>query len=126
MKKISIILAVSFLLALPLSSTGWAQQLTQINLLSPADGAVVDQTPTFMWTVDGGTDNRYVVDILVPPLYFWFRMQITDVESWTLPQFIFDLAPSGIGLYWRVRGADLNQTPLTIIQSDETWWVEKQ
>jgi hypothetical protein len=45
---------------------------------------------------------------------------------WTMPLSVWNKIPSGRRIYWRVRGADLDVTPLTIIASDEIWSFNKQ
>jgi hypothetical protein len=42
-----------------------------------------------------------------------------------MPQIWWDQILSGSYVYFRVRGANLDQTPLTIITSDELWWFYK-
>jgi hypothetical protein len=38
-----------------------------------------------------------------------------------MPTTIWNLIPSGSYIYWRVRAADLSDTPLTILRSEELW-----
>ena len=76
-------------------------------------------------TADGGTDNVYVIDAalsLSGPIY---STPILNEPTWTMPTNAWNWIPSGSYVYWRVRGADLDYEPLTIVTSDEIWWFYK-
>ena len=99
--------------------------LTRITCMVPANESLVSSAPTFMWIANGGTDNRYAVDLapsLSGPVY---TSPVLSSGYWSMPQAWWDFVPSGSYVYYRVRGADLDQTPLTIITSDELWWFYK-
>jgi hypothetical protein len=109
-----------------------AQGLTQIGLVSPANESVLSSTPTFVWTPDGGTNNAFAVDLSASPgfesyysTYEQLHQPINDT-SWTMPVSIWNMIPVGRDIYWRVRGADLDVMPLTIITSDEVWSFTRQ
>jgi hypothetical protein len=42
-----------------------------------------------------------------------------------MPIGLWNRIPSGERIYWRVRGADLSDTPLTVVYSDEVWNFHK-
>ena len=46
-------------------------------------------------------------------------------ESWAMPQQMWNSVPPGVYIYWRVRGADLTVTPLTIVTSADVWRFQK-
>jgi predicted outer membrane repeat protein len=98
--------------------------LTQILLFFPADKASFSSPPTFRWTADGETDNGYSVDIKFgsSPWYSTYQyLKITiDGTSWTIPETSWKKIPVGSTVKWRVRGADLDQAPRTIITSEDT------
>jgi hypothetical protein len=106
--------------------------LTTIHLVSPADGSLLSDPPTFVWSVDGGTLNQYSIDYALTPFgpfifSSWdrLRLEIFEENISTNPLLWAGL-PSGSKWYWRVRGADRSQSPLTIITSDEVWSFTKQ
>jgi hypothetical protein len=43
-----------------------------------------------------------------------------------MPSQLWNYIPPGSYVYWRVRGADLAVTPLTVITGDDVWWFYKQ
>ena len=100
--------------------------LTQINLTSPSNLSTPASAPTFVWTADGGANNAFCVDFAIPSLIpFWStfnNMHLLIYETnWTMPQGMWNVIPSGARVYWRVRGADLDDPPLTVVNSDELW-----
>lgn len=104
--------------------------LTRINCEYPPSGALLFSGPTFSWTVDGGRNNVYAVDFAMSPgwriLSTWenLHLRITD-PSWTMPESIWNQIPHGSYVYWRVRGANLADSPPIIVFSDEIWWFYK-
>jgi hypothetical protein len=105
--------------------------LSQINLQLPANGDTLSAPPTFTWIVDAGENNAYAIDFALPPAFpFWSTHenmhQIIYDTAWTMPLWMWQRIPSGSRVYWRVRGADLNLTPLTPVTSDEVWSFYKQ
>jgi len=106
-------------------------ELTLIQLVFPADHAVLSARPTFTWTSDGGIDNVFAVDLAVPgvvPLWSTYENMHIRIEdsAWTMPHGIWNAIPSGTPVYWRVRGVDLDHTPLTVIASDDVRAFLKQ
>ena len=100
--------------------------LTQINLEAPADLATLSSAPALKWMPDGGTDGAFVVDVAIPGLAPLTTGPVTSDTSWALPPGIWSSIPSGSQVYWRVRGADLDQTPLSPVISVEVWSFTKQ
>jgi len=104
--------------------------LTAINLVSPADGGTLTSPPTFTWTVDGGANNTYAVDLaysLSGPIFSTrknLNLTIND-PSWQMPVAIWNFIPGDTTVYWRVRGADLDGAPPIIINSDSVFWFHK-
>ncbi len=99
--------------------------LAQIWLQSPEDHAVISSAPTFSWTLSGGTNNAYIVDFLIvghPPIR---STPVLHAPTWTMPDTAWNRIKSGSSVIWRVRGADLDDPPLTIITSDEVRWFSK-
>jgi parallel beta-helix repeat protein len=104
--------------------------LTQINLTLPANESILSSPPTFTWTPDGGMNDVFAVDVALSPTgpFFstWENLHtLVDEASWTVPDTIWNLIPSGSYVYWKVRGADLYQSPLDVVYCDELWWFYK-
>jgi hypothetical protein len=105
--------------------------LTQINCLSPANESVLGSAPTFAWMCVGGTNNRFAVDLSLDWTFSWYWStyenlhQPISAESWAMPTALWNFIPSGSYIYWRVRGADLDVTPLSIVTGDDVWWFYK-
>ena len=105
--------------------------LSAIHLATPANESVLASPPTFSWTPDGGTNNTYAVDLAFevtgPYLSTRERLRLVINEpTWTMPENIWNLIPSGSFIFWRVRGADLDAAPPTIIFSTEVFFFFKQ
>ncbi len=100
--------------------------LTQISLISPADLSILNSPPTFAWDVDGGSNNAFVVDFRIPGLVQLWTSPVISPATWTMPSSVWNAVPSGRRVYWRVRGADLDVEPMTIITSDEVWSFMKE
>lgn len=103
-----------------------SSDLTEIHLSSPPNSSTLFTAPNFIWTVDGGTDNVFAVDLALPPsVPFWSTYQnlhiLIDTTNWTMPTNIWNFIPSGSLLYWRVRGIDRDAMPMTLVTSDEIW-----
>jgi hypothetical protein len=101
-------------------------ELTEIHLEAPADLATLAASPVFKWVPNGGTNNAFAVDLSIPGLVPLFTSPATTETSWTMPPGIWNIIPSGRQVYWRVRGADLDQTPSNPIASVEQWSFTKQ
>jgi hypothetical protein len=84
-----------------------------------------------MWTSIGGTNNRFAVDLSLDWTFSWYWSTYENMgrqlsgESWAMPPTLWSRIPSASYVYWRVRGADLDVTPLTIVTGDEVWWFYK-
>jgi len=116
-------------LSVPVELTVIPGELTRINCQSPANESVLSFVPTFTWTANGGTRNAYAVDMALSltgpisgPVY---STPVLYEPNWTMPTDIWNRIPSGSFVYWRVRGANLDFSPLTVIYSDEIWWFYK-
>jgi len=102
-----------------------------IALSSPPNESVLYSAPAFTWTPNGGTDNVFAVDFSFSyPITTYFSTyenmgQLISGNNWTPSSAIWNRIPSGSFVYWRVRGADLGQSPLNIIYSDEVFWFYK-
>jgi hypothetical protein len=103
----------------PIDNTG---NLVRIICVSPEDGAFPSSAPTFTWIVFGGDTNAFKLDFafsLAGPVY---TTPVIWGTSWSMPRSVWNRIPSGSTIYWRVKGADLADTPLTILYSDENLW----
>jgi parallel beta-helix repeat protein len=105
--------------------------LTSINLEFPPNLSSLSAPPAYSWTVDDGENNAFAVDFALPPSFpFWSTYENMHIAiygtTWAMPGWMWDRIPSGKRVYWRVRGADLNLTPLTPVTSDEVWSFTKQ
>jgi len=97
-------------------------ELSQINLFGPPDTLTQTSPPTFYWTPDGGTINRFVVDLHIPGLVPLWTGPVIATSHWSMPPPIWGAISPGSHVYWRVRGANLDEPPpLSILTSDEVW-----
>ncbi|MBI5115903.1 hypothetical protein HZA56_05475 [Candidatus Poribacteria bacterium] len=100
-------------------------ELSQISLVSPTGTPTLGSPPTFMWTADGGSNNAFAVDLSYYQDFrtYWCTYvnlrQTIYSENWMMPASVWNKIPSGKRVYWKVRGADLDSQPLTIIYSNE-------
>ena len=105
------------------------RNLTWVNCSYPPSGAVLYLAPTFTWTVDGGDDNIYAVDLSLslggPTFSTWenLHLRITD-ERWTMPTALWNRIPHGSYVYWTVRGADFAESPPIIVFSNPVWFYK--
>jgi hypothetical protein len=114
------------------SSEAWGSgELTRIEMLSPANESILFSAPTFTWTADGGANNRYAVDFSLsfPITTYWsthdnMRQPISE-GVWIMRDNMWSFIPPGSYVYWRVRGADVDVRPLTVLPSDTVWWFYK-
>ena len=95
--------------------------LTQVNLLGPADQITPDSAPLFTWDADGGANNRFVVDLIAPGIYPMWTSTYLAKAKWQMPVGLWNSIPPDSQVYWRVRGTDLDATVPVIIISDEVW-----
>ncbi|GAB4346799.1 MAG: hypothetical protein Kow0099_28330 [Candidatus Abyssubacteria bacterium] len=109
-----------------------ANELTHILLLAPADQSVLSSPPTLMWSTVGGSTNAFAVDASLTPGFskYWSTYngmgQIIYETRWTAPLSVWSRIPTGVPVYWRVRGVDLDHEPLDVVVSDEVWSFTKQ
>jgi hypothetical protein len=105
--------------------------LSTISLQSPANESILSSPPIFTWLADGGTNNTYAVDFapsLAGPVFSTrenLNLTIND-PSWTMPVLVWDFIPSGSFIFWRVRGADLDEVPPVVVTSGIIFWFFKQ
>jgi hypothetical protein len=105
--------------------------LSTVNLVSPSDGSLLSEPPTFFWAVDGGSSNQYSIDFALTPrgpfiFSSWDRIRLVIVEeNISTNPLLWAGVPSGTTWYWRVRGADTSQSPLAIVTSAEVWSFTK-
>ena len=104
--------------------------LTRIDLSFPQNEAILYSAPVFTWMADGGTNNRYAVDLTLDWTFgpSWSTLRLgppLSVTTWQMPQAIWNAIPSGSYVYWRVRGADINRVPRFILGSSEFRWFYK-
>ena len=99
--------------------------LGRIDIVFPPNESTVYTAPLFSWAVDGGTNNRYAVDLSLDSTFAtrWstfenLRRPISET-TWQMPQAVWNAIPSGSFVYWRVRGADVNRQPLFVLSSNE-------
>jgi hypothetical protein len=111
---------------------GSATNVSRINLISPFRLSSLSSPPTFTWRTLGGTDNAFAVDASLSPGFrkHWSTYndlhEVIQTESWTMPLPVWNMIPSGTRVYWRVRGADLAEEPLSVIDSSQIWSFIKQ
>jgi len=65
------------------------------------------------------------MDIHIPGLVPLWTTPIVSETTWIMPELIWRFIPSGSLVYWRVRGADLDVSPLNIIVSGEISYFYK-
>jgi hypothetical protein len=105
--------------------------LTHIGLRSPASESVATGVPIFIWSSNGGSNDVFAVDLSLDYSFagYWSTYnnmgQLIRENSWTPPSALWDIVPSGSYVFWRVRGADLGHTPLSIITSSDINWLYK-
>jgi hypothetical protein len=106
--------------------------ILKIYLQSPANFSSFTTPPTFTWTATGGGNNRFAVDVTTDEGVFnWYWSTYEDAGqpvqggSWTMPQQVWNAVPSAGWVWWRVRGADIDQYPLDIVTSEEVRWFYK-
>jgi stage V sporulation protein R len=93
-----------------------------IALLNPADEARLSSPPTFEWT-SGGNDS-FSVNLSLDS-NFSYRNYSTYYDGgiiirktrWTMPENLWNLAPRGKPIYWKVRGLRSADRPQTIVES---------
>jgi stage V sporulation protein R len=93
-----------------------------IALLSPTDEARLSAPPTFEWT-SGGNDS-FSVNLSLDP-NFSYRNYSTYYDggiliqktTWTMPENLWNLAPKGKPIYWKIRGVRSADRPQTVVES---------
>jgi hypothetical protein len=106
--------------------------LTEITLVSPANGSVLTVPPTFMWNPNGGVDNRFAVELSYSPAFspYWSTYvnlhQPIAGNNWAMSSSLWNKIPHGKTVYWKVTGADLSHQPMTYVYSGQIWTFTKQ
>lgn len=93
-----------------------------IALLNPQNEARLSSPPTFEWTA-GGNDS-FSVNLSLDP-NFSFRNYSTYYDggiiirktSWAMPENLWNLAPKGKPIYWKIRGVHSTDRPQTVVES---------
>jgi stage V sporulation protein R len=93
-----------------------------IALLNPPDEARLSSPPTFEWTA-GGNDS-FSVNLSLDP-DFSYRNYSTYYDggiiirktSWTMPENLWNLAPKGKPIYWKIRGVRSADRPQSVVES---------
>jgi stage V sporulation protein R len=96
-----------------------------ITLLNPPDGIRLSVPTMFEWT-SGGNDSFSVNFSLDPQ--FSYRNYSTYYDggiiirktNWTIPENLWNLAPKGKPIYWKIRGVRSADRPQTIAESQGT------
>jgi stage V sporulation protein R len=109
------------LIVLKYTTTGF-EMGEYIALLRPADEVRLSEPPTFEWT-SGGNDS-FSVNLSLDP-HFSYRNYSTYYDggiiirktSWTMPENLWNLAPKGKPIYWKIRGVRSADRPQTVIES---------
>ncbi len=93
----------------------------QITLLSPPQGAKFSSPPTFTWTT--GDHDFFQIEFSLDGNFSaieWSHLKRTNgqrVMSYTLLPYIFDKAPAGIPIFWRVAGVDKDAAEIRRVDS---------
>jgi hypothetical protein len=101
---------------------GYVGLLTRIDLISPDFNEYLASPPSFAWSVDGGTNNIYAIDLAYSkqgPFYStWKDLGIAiSNTSWTMSTSTWNQVPSGSKIFWRVRGLDLDVPDAPVVKS---------
>jgi stage V sporulation protein R len=96
-----------------------------IALLQPGDESRLSSPPTFEWT-SGGNDS-FSVNLSLDP-HFSYRNYSTYYDggitirqtSWTMPENLWNMAPKGKPIYWKIRGVRSSDRPQTVIESRDS------
>jgi PKD repeat protein len=94
-----------------------------IRLLAPANGAYVQEPPTFRWS--GSVNNQFRAEYSYDPTFarVLASTPILTRSSFTVPLPVWEGVPTYKKIYWRVRGANSDVTPLEIHMSEVwTFW----
>ena len=93
----------------------------QITLLSPPQGVKPSSPPTFTWTT--GDHDFFQIEFSLDGNFSaieWSALKRTNgqkVMSYTLLPYIFDQAPAGIPIFWRVAGVDKDAAEIRRVDS---------
>ncbi len=110
-------------IALKYAATGF-EVGEYITLLNPPDGAQLTSPPTFEWT-SGGNDS-FSVNLSLDS-NFSYRNYSTYYDggivirktSWVMPDNLWNLAPKGKPIYWKIRGVRSAERPQTVAESQD-------
>jgi hypothetical protein len=103
-------------------STAGFEMGEHMALLNPPDQIRLNSPPTFEWTA-GGNDS-FSVNLSLDA-NFSFRNYSTYYDggiiirqtSWTMPENLWNLAPKGKPIYWKIRGVRSTDRPQTAVES---------
>jgi stage V sporulation protein R len=110
--------------ALKYTTTGF-EMGEHIALVSPADEVRLSSPPTFAWT-SGGNDS-FSVNLSLDPSFSYRNYStyydggiIIRQTSWTMPENLWNMAPKGKPIYWKIRGVHSGDRPQTVAESRDT------
>lgn len=105
--------------------SGWNNDVftvcDNIRLIGPANGAFLENSPTFSW--DPGCDTLFVVQFYFNPGsgYILGTTPVLSEPSFVIPAWVWNFLPAYRRIYWRVWGADENVTPIRIEVGEEVY-----
>jgi hypothetical protein len=93
-------------------------------ILAPGNGSHLTSPPTFMWSAGG--NNRFKAEFSYDPLFgsiVWATPALSTT-SYAMSASTWSKAPSNKQIFWRVRGANINVTPIVVQTGPEvaTFW----
>ncbi|MBI5117886.1 putative metal-binding motif-containing protein [Candidatus Poribacteria bacterium] len=93
-------------------------------ILAPGNGSHLTSPPTFMWSAGG--NNRFKAEFSYDPLFgsIVWATPVLSTTSYTMSASTWSKAPSNKQIFWRVRGANINVTPIVVQTGPEvaTFW----
>ncbi|GAB4335628.1 MAG: hypothetical protein Kow0099_08160 [Candidatus Abyssubacteria bacterium] len=93
----------------------------QITLLYPPRGAKAASPPNFKWVA--GDHDYFLIQFATDPNFnnvLWSDLKRSNGQQimvYSLLPYLFDNAPAGVPIYWRVAGVDKDRSPLKVIFS---------
>lgn len=109
------------LIVLKYTTTGF-EMGEHIALLRPADDMRLHEPPTFEWT-SGGNDS-FSVNLSLDPSFSYRNYStyydggiIIRQTTWTMPENLWNLAPKGKPIYWKIRGVRSADRPQAVVES---------
>ncbi len=101
----------------------------QITLLYPPPGAKATSPPTFKWVT--GDHDYFQIQFAADPNFnniLWSDLKRTNgqrIMVYTLPLYIFENAPAGVPVFWRVAGVDKDLPYVKVIFSHNPGFITK-